>query len=1239
MKTATLQPLGQCPGSATCIRRLRGLALTVAFAVATVSAVASPVVSTLTGGPAQGYPPYHGYLDGDTAAVAQFHTPYGVALDSTGSSLFVADRDNDAVRQLDLAGNQTFTFVPNLFVIPSLISKPVGVAVDGDGNVYVLNRGNGSNGTLLKFDTYGDYLDTLASGLINASGLALDPVANAYVTVQGNTLIKITPTGVKTIVATIANANTALQGLIVRHNGTFAICDSGNHGIWSVNPATGVAAQLVGFNGAGDYTGLNNRGATTATVKFNQPFGVAEAGDGTLILTDTGNHRVKIVSPSLITTNLYGVSSNYWGNGPGYPVYPWPGWSDGTVVVPDTYGDVEARQPVGVVFSPDGTVYVSEDYYHLIRKVTGAAFGLPPPPPPPVPSPTIGWVNFPYPRFLSVLNPGSSFVFNNDVIVAIEPGASGSQVFYTSGATPAVGSIPDPSPTNGSSPPHYTDNLLPSEVVDLGVIRYPDMLIKAIGTKNDGSPNSAIVQARFQFIVANPTIQGNNAASFTVTNQTFGAQMWYTTDGSDPAPTNSSSVGPISSGTTLSINAGTDVQFKIRGFRAAYQPSAVVSTFFSPTNFVPNRITFGLTNGEPSSAFVARPGQFYYAPVTLQLQPGGETMYSLQFNVTVTNGLVNPNTGVRPPGIVNGAGIDFFSMLVSQVPKDRGDHLPPNSAQWYLEIPPIVFGTGHAQSGIFVNPLNNLLGVGWLYRQGYLYTVTNAAGSYFLNFDTTKHDLIKYSIAHDTLFDKANGVVVVGAYSFQVPSTAGIGDKYYIQLGSPSGTRDGIGAPGSEVFIQAPSTNQAVTVGLPSYLVGDAAPFHWLNAGDFGNSNLDNADVMQVFQSAILYTDMVPTNSDLFGAMDSCGRLGTFDKGNGYYFDSGSMSPGQIQAMFDGGDPIINQVCFGDTNLDVADVYVTFRRSLDPSLVWFRRFWTNGLFAAMADANLAYNTNIPAPPLAGPFSYQKSSVQFVAGDAIATGGQTVQIPVTAKISGDYPLRVLALNITVTPLDGSPSLTQAIQFAPSPALGAPTIVAPKYAANYSAAWLDSGISGLNGNALIGTLTITIPSGAPSSAAYAVHFDHASASPNGLARFPKQTQTGLLTLSDRSASSWNDGIPDSWRLRYFGTVNNLLSAATADADGDGASNWAEFVAGTGPTDGSSVLRVNASGSTTPGYTVRWPSVAGKTYVVERSTALFGGSWAPISTNAGTGGDIEFTDTGAGGPNRFYRVRVAQ
>jgi hypothetical protein len=172
-----------------------------------------------------------------------------------------------------------------------------------------------------------------------------------------------------------------------------------------------------------------------------------------------------------------------------------------------------------------------------------------------------------------------------------------------------------------------------------------------------------------------------------------------------------------------------------------------------------------------------------------------------------------------------------------------------------------------------------------------------------------------------------------------------------------------------------------------------------------------------------------------------------------------------------------------------------------------------------------------------------------------------------------------------------------------------------------------------------LTVTIPANAPSSASYAIHFDHASASPNGVASFPSKRLTGLVLLSDRSSSIYSDGIPDSWRLRYFGTVNNILSQKSADADGDSASNWHEYVAGTDPTDLKSLLRVatdQALAQQGQDCVIRWPSVAGKRYLIERSTSLYGSNWTPVSTNIGSGTDMEYHDT-TGGNVRFYRVHV--
>ena len=208
-----------------------------------------------------------------------------------------------------------------------------------------------------------------------------------------------------------------------------------------------------------------------------------------------------------------------------------------------------------------------------------------------------------------------------------------------------------------------------------------------------------------------------------------------------------------------------------------------------------------------------------------------------------------------------------------------------------------------------------------------------------------------------------------------------------------------------------------------------------------------------------------------------------------------------------------------------------------------------------------------------------------------------------------------------------------------ALGTPTMSDSIGNDNYAATWLNSAIAGLTGNATLGTLTVTIPANAPSSAAYAIHFDHASASPNGIASFPSKTLTGLILLSDRSSSIYGDGIPDSWRLRYFGTVNNILSQAAADADGDGASNWHEYIAGTDPTDPKSLLRVStdqAVAQQSQDCVIHWPSVAGRHYVIERSASLFNPVWTPSSTITGTGTDMQFHDT-TGGKVRFYRVRV--
>jgi hypothetical protein len=360
--------------------------------------------------------------------------------------------------------------------------------------------------------------------------------------------------------------------------------------------------------------------------------------------------------------------------------------------------------------------------------------------------------------------------------------------------------------------------------------------------------------------------------------------------------------------------------------------------------------------------------------------------------------------------------------------------------------------------------------------------------------------------------------------------------------------------------------------------------------------------------------------------------------------------------VFDGSLTSIDQITLGDGGLNVTDVFVTFRRSLDPSLKWFARYWVNGQRQAAEVQNLFRGSlnlqrresgqplaNSPADILRAAAAGRKPSIIVQAEDQRVAPGQIVHVPIRLDVAGDYPMRVLMFNITVEALDGSPPLTEPVAFTPVAQLGQPAFTASIGRANYSAAWLDQTVPGVRGTGEAGALRLAIPASASAGAAYRLHFEHVSASPNGLSLLPMVVADGLLTTSDRSASSFRDSIPDSWRLRYFGSTLDWFSRADSDADGDGDSNWTEFTAGTNPNDANSRFRARASMPLGPAaraneITLRWPSVKGKVYSIEAARGITAGSWIPLADGlSGTGHEMEFTVTPLTDPAQFFRVRL--
>jgi PKD repeat protein len=124
--------------------------------------------------------------------------------------------------------------------------------------------------------------------------------------------------------------------------------------------------------------------------------------------------------------------------------------------------------------------------------------------------------------------------------------------------------------------------------------------------------------------------------------------------------------------------------------------------------------------------------------------------------------------------------------------------------------------------------------------------------------------------------------------------------------------------------------------------------------------------------------------------------------------------------------------------------------------------------------------------------------------------------------------------------------------------------------------------------------------------------------------------------------------AWQLLHFGCTNCPQAAATADPDGDGQNNLAEFLAGTDPNNSASGLHITSVAPSGSDVVITWSTAGGVTNVVQATAGDGNGGYStnftdlsePIAITGSGDTTTNYTDVGGGTniPARYYRVRLA-
>ncbi len=331
------------------------------------------VVRTIAGsgsifaGSCDSCPPSGGYVDGD-GTIAQFNLPIGIAVDDA-SNLYVADSVNNVIRQITPSGGDVWTV--STIITDSQFSGPSGVAVDGATNIYVADNyheeirkiapGAGTrvvstlagNGTLGTNDGTG-----AAARFFKPVGIALDSGGNLYVTDQVNdTIRKITSAGVVSTLAGSPQVSGSADGTGegARFSNPFGVAldTSGNLYVADSEQLRKISSAGVVRTLAGLAVGPGSADGTGGAAQFSSPGNLAVDGADNVYVADAGNNTVRQITSAGVVSTVAGLALT-------------PGTNDGAG------GNARFGGVGGLALNNGGSLYVADSVNNTIRQITPA---------------------------------------------------------------------------------------------------------------------------------------------------------------------------------------------------------------------------------------------------------------------------------------------------------------------------------------------------------------------------------------------------------------------------------------------------------------------------------------------------------------------------------------------------------------------------------------------------------------------------------------------------------------------------------------------------------------------------------------------------------------------------------------------------------------------------------------------------------------------------------------------------